>query len=248
MLQKEDFASIGFLSSELGVSETTIRRDLGKLQTKGLLSKTYGGATSNSRARFELSFASRETEKEAEKQAIGAAAASLIDDGDTIIIDSGTTTMQVARFIGRRADLMVATTALNVALELEGRAGITVILTGGTLRAKTHALVNPLALDVLKQINADKAFVGVGGVSVESGITSADFADAEVKRAIRAASQKLVVVADHSKFNRRAAALVFPLSGVDVLVTDDKAPPEELKRIREAGISVVVAPAELRPA
>ncbi|NLG70317.1 MAG: DeoR/GlpR transcriptional regulator, partial [Firmicutes bacterium] len=186
--------------------------------------------------RFERPFAAQEARFREEKQRIGAAAAGLIEDGDTIILDIGTTTTEIARHLPQVTNLVVVTSALNIALELERHPGVTVVVTGGTLRPMQHSLVNPLATVLLAQINADKLFLGCNGVSADKGITNSNLQEAEVKRAMIAAAKRVIVVADSSKIGAVAAAHVAPISVVHQVITDDHADEAELDRLRQRGV------------
>lgn len=226
------------LSRELNVSEVTIRNDLDRLEQEGFARRTHGGAVIATSTRFERPFAEQEARFREEKQRIGAAAAKLVEEGDTIILDVGTTTTEVARHLRGVGNLVVVTNALNIALELEQYPGVTVVVTGGTLRPMQHSLVNPLGTVLLSQVNADKLFLGCNGVSAEKGITNSNMQEAEIKRAMVAAAKRVIVVADGSKIGAVAAAHVVPLSAVHQLITDTSADPAELERIRQHGVEV----------
>ncbi|WP_324667895.1 DeoR/GlpR family DNA-binding transcription regulator [Geochorda subterranea] len=229
---------VAALSRELDVSEVTIRSDLARLEQEGFARRTHGGAVLARGTRFERPFAEQEARFREEKQRIGAAAAALVEDGDTIILDVGTTTTEIARHLPPVSNLVVVTSALNIALELERHPGVTVVVTGGTLRPMQHSLVNPLATILLAQINADKLFLGCNGVSADKGITNSNLQEAEVKRAMIAAAKRVIVVADSSKIGAVAAAHVAPISVVHQLITDDHADEVELDRLRQKGIEV----------
>lgn len=220
------------------MSEVTVRSDLARLAREGFARRTHGGAVLARSTRFERPFAEQETQFRQEKRRIGLAAARLIEDGDTVILDVGTTATEIARQLPRLADVVVVTSALNIALELERYPGLTVLVTGGTLRPMQHSLVNPYGTLLLGEIHADKLFLGCNGVSQEKGITNSNMQEAEIKRAMIACSQHVIVVADSSKVGRVAAAHVAPLQAVHRLITDTGADAEELERLRDAGIEV----------
>lgn len=231
---------VAALSQELGVSEVTIRNDLAQLEREGYAKRTYGGAILARGTRFERPFAEQEAQHREEKQRIGAAAARLIQEGDTVILDVGTTTTEIARHLPPLSNVVIITNALNIALELERYPGITVVVTGGTLRPMQHSLVNPYGTLLLSEINADKLFLGCNGVSAERGITNSNMHEAEIKRAMIAAAKQVIVVADHSKIGNVAAAQVAPLRAVHRLITDKEADRLELERIRKSGVVVDV--------
>ena len=238
LLLSQGAVRVAALSRELDVSEVTIRSDLARLEQEGFARRTHGGAVLARGTRFERPFAEQEARFREEKQRIGAAAAGLIEDGDTIILDVGTTTTEIARHLPHLTNLVVVTNALNIALELERHPGVTVVVTGGTLRPMQHSLVNPLATVLLSQINADKLFLGCNGVSADKGITNSNLQEAEVKRAMIAAAKRVIVVADSSKIGAVAAAHVAPISVVHQLITDDHADEAELDRLRQRGVDV----------
>lgn len=227
------------LSKEFDVAEVTIRSDLARLEQEGFARRTHGGAVLATGTRFERPFAEQEARFREEKQRIGAAAAKLIEDGDTVILDVGTTTTEIARHLSPVTNLVVVTSALNIALELERYPGVTVVVTGGTLRPMQHSLVNPLATILLSQINADKLFLGCNGVSAEKGITNSNMQEAEIKRAMIATAKRVIVVADSSKIGAVAAAHVAPISAVHQVITDANADEAELERIRQRGVDVL---------
>ncbi len=230
---------VGALAREIGVSAVTIRQDLAFLEEHRRLRRTHGGAIPLE-AGFELPFAETEIANSAEKNAIARAAAAMIREGETILLDVGTTTTALARaLIARRGlSLTVITNALNIACLLEGAPGITVIVTGGTLRAEQHSLVNPLGLEVLAHLRADRAFIGASGIESAAGVTNANLPEAEIKSAMLKQAREKILVADGSKIGRIAAALVAPVAEFDRLVTGRSAPAAELDRLRQMGLAV----------
>ncbi|MBE3598315.1 MAG: DeoR/GlpR transcriptional regulator [Limnochordaceae bacterium] len=239
LLGRQGSVRVAALSRELGVSEVTIRSDLSQLEQEGFARRTHGGAVLARGTRYERPFAEQEARFREEKRRIGQAAARLVEDGDTIILDVGTTTTEVARHLpAGLTDVVVITSSLNIALELEKYPYVTVLVTGGTLRSLQHSLVNPYGTLLLSQVNADKLFLGCNGVSAAKGITNANLQEAEIKRAMIAAAKQVIVVADHSKIGSVAVAHVAPLSAVDRVVTDQAADPREVEHIRQAGVEV----------
>lgn len=159
-----------------------------------------------------------------EKENIGSYAASLVRDGETIIVDVGSTTTELAKALPPSLkNVVVITSALNIALLLESHPGLTVIVTGGTLRPLQHSLVNPYGTLLLREINADKAFIGCNGVHPDKGFTNTNLQEAEIKRAMIEAAREIIVLADHSKIMQIAAARIGPLEIANLLITDRKA-------------------------
>lgn len=238
-LTAEGRVQVANLAQRLEVSEVTIRQDLAALEEKGLLRRTHGGAIPVETG-FELPFARTAGANAEEKSRIAAAAAAMVREGETIFLDVGTTTTAMARALLTHRRLTVVTSALNIAALLEEAAGITVILTGGTLRATQHSLVNPMGTEIISRVRADRAFIGASGVEAGAGVTNANFPEAEIKRAMMAAARQKVLLADGSKVGRIAAAVVGPLSSFDLLITSRDAPEKDLEALRAAGMEVRV--------
>lgn len=211
------------LSKALGVSPATVRRDLTELEKRGLIRRTHGGALPLSGTSFEPTVGQKSTEQVEEKRRIGKVAASLVRDGETIILDAGTTTLEIARALSGRRDLTVVTNSLSIAAELANLEGVHVILTGGDLRKNTMALVGPAAEGFLRTITADRVFLGINGISPERGLTTPNLLEAATKRAMVRAASEVVVVADHSKLGRVTFAHVADLHHIDRLVCDEPA-------------------------
>ena len=233
------------LARQFGVSEMTIRRDLHELEKTGLIESVHGGAKSASLSPFELSYAQRELMEMEAKRAIGHAAASLVDAGDVLALDGSTTTLQVARNLVDRGGLTVYTNGIKVATELAQRPGLRIILTGGELYHSV-SLVGLFARSIFEKIRVDKLFLSVTGITEDLGLSGPSDVDADVKAAMIAAADQVVLVADHTKFGRRSYVRVAPLSAVHVVVTDQQCPPDFLRLLQEMSIRTLVAPMEAR--
>lgn len=238
VLRQNGSVTVRELSRLLGVSESTVRRDLQRLARQGVLSRTYGGAVAAVGA--EMAFSERAKEQAAEKRAIGRTAAALVRPGETVIIDAGTTALEVARALRGVRDLRVITNSLPVAWELT-RSSCELILVGGEVRMATLALVGPLAVESLRRLAADRAFIGANGVDLRRGLTTPSLIEAEVKRAMIEAAKEVVVVADRTKLGAVTMAAFARLDEVHRLITDPVAAPEFVRSLREAGIDVVLA-------
>lgn len=244
LLREQEFVRVSELAERFEVSEVTVRADLDALQQRGQLRRVRGGAVPRAAAPAERRFEEARIAAAAQKRAIGTAAAALIEDGDTLILDVGTTTTAVAQALADRLDVSgvtVFTSSLTIAMALE-RADprVTVVVTGGTLRPKQHSLVEPLAGLVLKNINARKAFIGCNGIDVDRGITNVNLPETEVKRMVITASQQRIVCADSSKLGQVALAQVCGLGDIDLLITDDQVEPELLTALDNTGLAVTV--------
>lgn len=246
LVRERDFVHVSELAETFQISEVTVRTDLDELQSRGYLRRVRGGAVPRSRARPERPYEETVTANADDKQAIGVAAAGLVESGDTVILDVGTTTTAVARALAARDTLrnvVVFTNALTIALELEAAAPrITVVVTGGTLRPLQHSLVDPLGGLVLESINAGIVFLGCNGVDPDAGITNINLPEAEIKRRMLQAAQRRVVVADGSKVGEIALAHLADVDDVDLLLTSDSADPQLVEAIRDRGLEVFIVP------
>jgi len=213
---------------------------LQELQEAGLLTRTHGGAVNNSTAAFEPSLSEKEDRLRAEKIAIARVAIQLIQEGDTVMLDAGSTTMEIARLLRHTRDVTVLTNALNIALELVS-GDIEVTVTGGTLRQKTQSLVGPITENVLAGLHVDKLFLATNGLDLKRGLTTPNVSEAQSKRAMIDSAREVIVVADHSKFGCAAFSQICPFDKVHCLITDAAAPAEFLKAVEKHGVKVLQA-------
>ncbi len=244
MVLEQGFVRVTDLRDRFGISEVTLRADLDALADASVLQRIHGGAISNAR-RSEQPFEQVSLAAAAEKRAIGVAAAALVESGQAIVLDVGTTTTAIASALvarGELRDLVIITNALNVAAILEPAIPrFTVIVSGGTLRPLQHSLVDPLAGAVFERIHADLAFIGCSGVDAVAGITNVNLPEADLKRRMLAAATRAIVVADGSKLGLRYHSRVAPLEEIDALITDAGASPAEIAALESAGLEVTRA-------
>lgn len=239
--------SVQELAVQIGTPAASIRRDLARLEKRGLVLRTHGGATLVEPLlyepfRYDTSFQARERRNAEQKRCIGLAAADLVSKNDVVGIMAGTTATQLGRALRHRHDLTVITNAINIGMELCNQPAIRTMLTGGTLAwAWTFALAGPTALSFLNTVFLDKAFISVTGFDLERGVTTLETEEAVLARTMAQQSREVVVVADSSKFGKVSPALVFPLSGVHTLVTDDAISAKMQKALDARGIRVVIA-------
>ena len=247
-IKSKDFVRVVDLSTRFGVSEVTVRGDLDALADLGHIRRIRGGAMSQASLalpRPELSFEEALNTHTAEKISIGHAAADLVSQGETIMLDVGTTTTAVARAILEHEDLrdiVIFTNALNIALELEvAIPRITVVVTGGTLRPLQHSLVNPLGSEIIERVNAHTFFMGCNGVDPVRGVTNANLPEAEVKQRMLRTARRRIVVADGTKIGKVEVAQVCGIEDIDLLITDRSVDPTLLAALRERGLEVLLA-------
>jgi DeoR family transcriptional regulator of aga operon len=230
------------LSGRLGVSEMTVRRDLDQLQERGLVRRVRGGAVALGVPAERAGFDVRQEWLAGVKSRLGRAAAELVEPGETVLLDAGTTTAELAGHLGARAPLTVAVLSLQAAARLADQPGIRLLVIGGESRAGERSLVGPLALAALEQLRFDTFVMSIGAVHHELGWSDFDLDDAAVKRAALRRAGRTIVVADSTKLGVQAFARVGPLEAVDMLVIDDGAPSraaaETLEALRGAGVHI----------
>lgn len=231
------------LADLFGVTDETVRRDLARLEDLGIVRRAHGGAVAL-RDIDETTTAVRLREHSQDKIAIGARAAELVAPGSSIILDSGTTTLCLARALRNTRDITVVTTAVTNALELVGNPGTTVIMTGGVIRPITYGASGRLAAATLRELHVDQAFLAIHSVSVSGGLTYPSFEEVDAKRAIIEAADEVVLLADHSKFGRQALVRVAPITAVHRIITSPGVDPDEAAAIRDLGIDLIVAEPE----
>ncbi len=243
-IKEREFVRVAELSSRFGVSEVTVRGDLDSLAARGKVHRVRGGAIPRLIASHEQPFEDSVSSFAAEKVAIGQAAAALLEDGETVLIDVGTTAAATARAIAARSeleDLVVFTNGLKTALELEPAAPrITVVVLGGTLRPLQHSLVDPLATLILDQISVKTVLLGCNGVDPLGGVTNINLPEAEVKKRMLAVAARRIVLADGSKLGRVEVARLCDVADVDTLITGRSADPGVVEALRDRGCDVRV--------
>lgn len=220
-----------------GTAEMTIRRDLDHLVERGVARRVRGGAVSTLMRGDELPYSMRAIESTSIKKKLGHAVAELIGEGEAVVLDSGTTTFEVAHALsGRRMTIMPM--SLHIASALTSDANTRVIVPGGEIRAGELTMVGPLALASIAALRFDTAVLGCCGVTEGGDVTAYDLGDSAIKQAIGSAATRRILVLDGSKFGRSAMAVVGPVSTFDIVVTDASAPPAIVARLQENGIVV----------
>jgi DeoR family transcriptional regulator of aga operon len=240
MLHRNGRVLVTDLAEQFRTSRITIRKDLEVLDNRGLIQRTHGGALpSQAGALLDRTLREKETLHCKEKMRIAAAGAKMVEQGQCVLLDSGTTTTAIARVLKNIGRLTVITNASNIAAEL-ARTDIEVILTGGMMRKNSFSFVGPLAEQALRQLRADILFLGVDGFDPRVGVFTPNFLEAQVNRIMVEISLKTVAVCDSSKFGRRSLCKIMPASAVHQVITDKNVDRRDLQAMREAGITVTL--------
>lgn len=240
MVRRDGRVLVSDLARMFRTSEITIRKDLEVLNSQGLIHRTHGGALPvQSGALADPSLREKEKLQRKEKQRIATAAASMVERGHSVILDSGTTTTAIARELKEMAQLTVITNAINIAAELAGT-NVEVILVGGTLRKNSFSLVGPLAEEALSRLSADILFLGVDGFDTKAGLFTPNLLEAEVNKAMVKIARKVVAVCDSSKFSRRSLCNIMPPTAVHNVITDKQISKSDLQALRDAGVVVTL--------
>ena len=241
LLEEKGHIQIIMLSNLFKVSDVTIRNDLSQLEQKGMLVRTRGGAIKQQRVGIDIRLSEKASLHFAEKQRIGKKALEFINHGDTIILDSGTTTEEIAKNLSSFKDLTVITNAINIAGQLADYTNIKVVVPGGFLRDNSLSLVGSTAEKSLKNFYCDKVFMGVDGIHTEHGISTPNLEEAQLNRIMIEVASELIVVADSSKFYKRSFAFIAPIADISTLITDKNIDKQELINLQNADVKVVLA-------
>ncbi|WP_158666474.1 DeoR/GlpR family DNA-binding transcription regulator [Salinibacter altiplanensis] len=241
-LDEKGHVSVNALSSALDVSDVTIRKDLQFLEDQNLVIRTHGGAISADQFAYDVPFEKKAQRQKEEKQRIGKKAAGMVKNQDTVILDSGTTTLQVLRGLKDRdiEGVTVSTNSVHIALETTGTPEIDVLLLGGTVRSKSASVVGPYAEQMLRDHSFSKLFLAGDGIDIGHGLTTTDDQEAYLNRLMIESADQTIVVADSSKFGRRGLCRICEIEPIDVLITD--AVPDDIdRRLTENNVRVVIA-------
>ena len=241
LLEETGTLNVGELADRFGVSLVTIRKDLDELGAEGLLERTFGGAEFSHRSRFNRSFLQRALEHRQEKLAIAAAAFGYIKDGDTIILDAGTTTLVLAQLLKEQVkSAFVITCSVPAALEVSS-AGYDILLLGGMVRNKSLALLGRETLRIIERYRADKAFLGSTGFTAEMGHSTPNPDDAQIKEALMRIADETYVLADSSKYGHNCLTSFAQLRDVHLTITDSRLPRSKAKTLEAAGAKLRIA-------
>jgi DeoR family transcriptional regulator of aga operon len=241
MMQHDGRVLVADLAEQFQTSQVTIRKDLEILHVRGLVHRTHGGALPTRQGALEDPTL-REKAKlyRKEKLAIAIAAVRLVAEGQVVILDSGTTTTEIARALRNFKNLTIITNAVNIAAEL-ANSSLEIILTGGTVRKNSFSLVGPIAEETLRRLSADILFLGVDGFDVQYGLSTPNLQEAKVNRVMVEIAKRTVATCDSSKFGRRSLSLIVEPSALHHVITDHGIRKADMKALKRAGIEVTLA-------
>lgn len=242
-VQKQSRASVQELCAKFRVSESTIRRDLSELEKRSLLKRTHGGAVIMEAVGFEPSYDEKEDRYREEKYRIARRAAEFIQDGDSILIDSGTTTQYMASELARFHSLTVVTNSIVLLQKLSAMTNLTVMSTGGLLRANTMALVGPVAEASLDLIRVDKAFMATNGLDAKFGLTTPSIIEASMKKKMISVAEQVFILADHTKIGKVSFARFGGLEDIDTCLTGSKLDERQRQELENRNVRTVVCEA-----
>lgn len=240
MLNENKSVLVPELAKLFNVTEETIRRDLEKLEKEGLLKRTYGGAVLVENYNVDIPFEFRNVTNIEGKKQIALSLIKYIEDGDTLVMDSSTSALQVAKLLKTKKKITVITNSEQIINELKVfEDTIKVISTGGTLRNKSLSLVGPIAEQTLRSLNANKAIISCKGFDIEKGFTESNELEAQVKKLMIEIADKVYMIADHTKMNKTALVNIATLDDIDFIFTDKILPPSQENVIREKNVEIV---------
>lgn len=241
VLTEDGECSVDTLARRFDVSDMTIRRDLQTLADAGRVIRTHGGATPAEQVRFEFQFLDRAKQNAPAKDAIGRAAATLVKDGQSVLLDSGTTTLAIARYLRTRQRLTVITTSLPIAAVLQDAAGVETMLLGGYVRRDTPDLGGPLTESNLENLKTDIAFIGADGIDSSGRVSNSSMSTARMLTKMATCAKRVYVVADAAKIGKTALVTFGHAAKWDGLITDDAISRSSLKSLRRAKANLIVA-------
>jgi DeoR family transcriptional regulator, aga operon transcriptional repressor len=240
-LEEEEQVNVAELSRKFGVSEVTIRKDLRHLEKKNILIRFRGGAMKQSLINIDLSIYDRRKQNIKLKEAIGAAAAGMIKDGETILLDTGTTLMEMAKRLPKKIDITVITNSVDITFRLAEYQNIRVMMPGGILRRNSLSLVGEQAAESLRNYYCDKYFLSADGIDIEKGMMTTNIEEASLAKINIRNSGKVFALIDSSKFFGKGITAIAPLTEVDTIITDSGISSVILKSLKGLGINVIVA-------
>ncbi|KXI21289.1 transcriptional repressor AgaR [Photobacterium sanguinicancri] len=244
VVNRDGKARVEDLAAQFDVSSVTIRSDLSFLEKNGYVVRSHGAAIPNTGVIAELTVHEKRRQNAGIKSLIGQAAAKLIESGDTVILDSGTTTREIASSLKSLEDVVVMTNGLDVAMELASAPGIEVLMSGGVLRKNALSFSGSQAEHSLKNYRFDKVFLGVDGFDLRAGITTHNEQEASLNRLMCEISEQVIAVVDSSKFGKRSCHMIREFGNIDILVTDSDIPEDYVQGLRDMKVDVIIVEKE----
>jgi len=241
IVRTEGRARVNELANRFSSSAVTIRNDLNELHQRGLVLRSHGGAVLPDTILRESPVHERLKTHAEEKRRIGALAATLINDGETIILDSGTTTLEIARQIKNKQGLQVITNGVNIAAELLDAREVQTFIVGGTLRVDSASIVGRSTEEMFEQFSADKLFLSGAGCDPDFGVSGANLEETMVNRAMLRIAREIILVADASKFSKRSMVRIAPFSEIDTVISDTGLREEMQEKVRGLGCNLILA-------
>jgi DeoR family transcriptional regulator of aga operon len=240
MLRSAGRVRVNELASQFNTSAVTIRNDLNELAQRGLVQRSHGGAMLPDSIMHESPLLERLKAHADEKRRIGAMAASMIHDGETIILDSGTTTLEIARQIKKKRGLQIITNGVNIASELLDARDSEVFIVGGTVRGESASISGRFTEEMFDQFSADKLFLSGAGCDLDFGVSGANLEETMVNRAMLKIAREIILVADASKFSKRSMSRIAPFSEIDTIISDTRLSEDIQAKLRSAGCNLIL--------
>lgn len=240
-IKTQSRASVSELCNILNVSESTVRRDLKELEHRGTLKRTHGGAVFLGLVSLEPTFTEKEDKYRREKELIAKKASEMIEEGDSLIIDSGTTTMLLSGHLMKFRNLTVVTNSILFAQLLSANNGIQIILTGGILRQNTMSLVGPIAEESLEKIRVDKAFIATNGIDSKFNLTTPNIVEASIKKKMISCANEVIILADNSKIGYVSFAKFANISDIDSCITGAMLSKDKQRELESKGLKIYLA-------
>jgi len=241
IVRSEGRARVNELANRFSSSAVTIRNDLNELHQRGLVLRSHGGAVLPDTVLRESPVHERLKAHSEEKRRIGAIAATLIQDGETIILDSGTTTLEIARQIKNKQGLQVITNGVNIAAELLDARGVQTFIVGGSLRSDSASIIGRSTEEMFEQFSADKLFLSGAGCDPDFGVSGANLDETMVNRAMVRIAREIILVADASKFSKRSMVRIAPFSEIDTVISDGGLREDLQEKVRALGCNLILA-------
>lgn len=232
-INKNAKATVSELCSNFSVSSGTIRNDLKELAERGLIKRTHGGAIANTSVNFELNSDEKEVIKISAKEAIARSALKHIHEGDSIVLDAGTTTYELAKLLISFKKLTVVTYDLNIASFLDNNSKINVIMAGGLIRRGFHYTAGEMAIATIRDLNFDVAFIAANGINIERGLTTPDVETASIKQVMMSNAHKVILIADSAKLDTISFVKFSGCNQIDIFITDSDADPSFIQEMKK---------------